>query len=105
MPLEHESDLVDLELLVGGRFAMLDTSDKTKRVQCFVTYEALRNRAAFDGNGQDWMRAWREHRSTIEALASANYDNGKFDGDGRVLVDTKDLTPASSAGFQGPPGS
>jgi hypothetical protein len=29
----------------------------------------------------------------IEALASANYDQGKFHAHGEVLVDTDELTP------------
>jgi hypothetical protein len=57
-----------------------------------VTYAALQDRAAFDGHDDDWMRAWREHRDTIEALASASYDESKFNAHGEVLVDTDELT-------------
>jgi hypothetical protein len=39
------------------------------------------------------MCAWREHRDTIEALASANYDQRRFNANGEVLVDTDELTP------------
>jgi hypothetical protein len=75
------------------RFPMLDDSDRTKRVICLVTYAALYDRATCDGNGDDWMRAWLEHRGAIEALASVNYDIGKFNESGEVVVETEDLTP------------
>jgi Protein of unknown function (DUF1488) len=69
MPLMRASDDCYPENLVGVRFPMLDDSDRTKRVICLVTYSALHDRATFDGNGDDWMRAWLEHRGAIEALA------------------------------------
>ncbi len=37
--------------------------------------------------------AWLEHRCAIEALASYNYDDGKFNESGEVVVETEDLTP------------
>ena len=92
MPLEHDGDVCDPENLVGVRFAMLDRR-RGERVQCLVTYEALKDRAAFDGNGTDWLRAWSEHRGTIETLASAHYENGNEGTDGRIVVKTQDLTP------------
>ena len=93
MPLVRASEDYDPENLVGVRFPMLDGSDRTKRVICLVTYAALHDRATLDGNGQDWMRAWLEHRSEIEVLASVNYDDGKFNESGEVIVETEDLTP------------
>jgi hypothetical protein len=75
------------------RFPLVDEPDRTKRVICLVTYAALPDRATFDGSGDDWMRAWLEHRGAIEALASYNYDNGKFNEAGEVLSETEDLTP------------
>jgi Protein of unknown function (DUF1488) len=71
------SDDCEPENLVGVRFPIV--SDRTKRVICLVTYAALHYRATFGGNGDDWMRAWLEHREAIEALASYYYDNVKFD--------------------------
>jgi hypothetical protein len=64
-------------------------------VICLVTYAALHDRATFDGNGDDWMRAWLEHRGAIEALASYHYDNGNLNESGEVVVvvETEDLTP------------
>jgi hypothetical protein len=93
MPLEHFSNTHEVERLVGVRFIMKDASDTTKRVTCLVTYAALHDRATFDGHGAHWMRAWYGHLSTIEALASANYDRGKLNGHGEVVVDTDELTP------------
>jgi hypothetical protein len=72
---------------------MNDESDPIKRVTCLVTYAALQNRAAFDGRGDHWMLAWHDHRSTIEALASVNYDQRKLNAHGEVVVDTGELTP------------
>jgi hypothetical protein len=37
--------------------------------------------------------AWLEHRGDIEAIASLNYDDGKFNEGGEVLIETEDLTP------------
>jgi hypothetical protein len=93
MPLVHFSDTHEARKFVGVRFIMNDASDPIKRVTCLVTYAALQDRAAFDGHGEHWMLAWREHQSTIEALASANYDQGKLNAHGEVVVDTDELTP------------
>jgi hypothetical protein len=92
MPLAHCSDVIEVKRLVGVRFLMKDGSDPAKKVTCLVTYAALQDRATFDGHGKHWMRAWYEHHDAIEALASANYDRGKFSAEGEVLVDTDELT-------------
>jgi hypothetical protein len=92
MPLVCCSDPYEVKRSVGVRFIMQDASDLSKRVTCLVTHAALQDRATFDGHGTHWMRAWNEHQSTIEALASANYDRGKLGAEGEVLVDTDDLT-------------
>ena len=93
MPLVHFSDLHEVENLVGVRFLMQDATVSARKVTCLVTYAALQDRATFDGHEDDWMRAWQEHRGTIEALASANHDRRKFNTHGEVLVDTDELTP------------
>ena len=93
MPLVRASEDYDPENLVGVRFPMVDVSDRTKRVICLVTYAALQDRATFDGNGDDWMRAWLEHREAIEALASYHYDHDMITASGEVVVETEDLTP------------
>jgi hypothetical protein len=91
IPLVHCPDPYEVKRN-GVRFIMKDASDLSKRVTCLVTHAALQDRATFDGHGKHWMRAWCEHHGTIEALASANYDRGKFGVEGEVLVDTDDLT-------------
>jgi hypothetical protein len=78
MPLVHYSDVHEVERFVGVRFIMKDATDSAKRVTCLVTYAALQDRAALDGHAKHWMSPWREHQSTIEALASDNYDKGKL---------------------------
>jgi hypothetical protein len=84
----------ELENFVGVTFAMLDAANGT-RVPCRVTYAALCDRAKMDGNGDDWRGAWRAHERAIETLASENYDAGKPLVNGRVVVDTLELTPLS----------
>ena len=49
-----------------------------------------------DGDGKNWIRAWENHMVAIESLASANYHAGKALVDGKVLVDTLELTPRKS---------
>jgi hypothetical protein len=94
MPLASASEDCDLENLVGVRFPLVDEADRTKRVICLVTYAALHDRATFDGNGDDWMRAWLEHRGAIEALTSYNSTTTMaFNEAGEVLIETEDLTP------------
>jgi Protein of unknown function (DUF1488) len=93
MPLVRASNVSDLEKSVGARFVMVDVNNRAKKVVCHVTYDALQDRATFDGYVDDWMRAWREHRKTIEKIASFNYDRGQFNANGEVIVDTGQLTP------------
>ena len=76
---------------------MLDEYNNTKLVVCLITHKALQDRAAADDNQQDWQRAWREHRSHIENLASVNCDDGRIEKDGRVIVQTRDLTPVGGS--------
>jgi hypothetical protein len=88
------SDVHEARKSVGVRFIMKDAlSDTLKQVTCLVTYAALQGRAALDGHGEHWMLAWHEHQNTIEALASVNYDQGKLNAHGEVVVDTNELTP------------
>jgi hypothetical protein len=93
MPLTRFPDVHEVENLVGVRFLMQDVFDPAKKVTCLVTIAAMEDRASFEGHDDDRMRAWREHRGTIEALASANYDQQRFNARGEVLVDEDELTP------------
>lgn len=94
MPLRRVDDICDLENLVGVTFAMIDEA-LNKRVTCRVTFEALCDRASFDGDDNNWMGAWKRHMGEIETYASANYDSGKPLVGGHVIVDTHVLTPLS----------
>ena len=91
MPLRRESEVCHAEDQVGVTFTMVDDAG-TNRVICLVTFQALCDRAAGDGNGSNWKQAWDNHMLTIEALASANYDAGKPLVHGKLLVDTNELT-------------
>ena len=95
MPLRRESELCHPENLVGVTFIMVDDAG-SNRVICRVTFEALCDRAAMDGDGKNWIRTWENHMVAIESLASANYDAGKALVDGRLLVDTLELTPLAA---------
>jgi hypothetical protein len=95
MTLRRESDQCHPENHVGVTFIMVDDAG-TNRVICRVTYKALCDRAAKDGNGTDWMRAWDNHMLAIERLAGANYAAGKPLVGGKLLVDTHELTPQAA---------
>lgn len=96
MPLRRESDLCHPENHVGVTFVMVDDAS-SNRVICRVTFEALCDRAAKDGHGTDWIKAWDDHMLAIESLASANFDAGKPLAGGKLLVDTRELTPLVGA--------
>jgi Protein of unknown function (DUF1488) len=60
----------------GVRFTMLD---KTKRVVCRVSLEALQDRAARDRTDQtDLGGIFETYRSRIESVASKRYDWGEL---------------------------
>ena len=92
MKLRRESDFCDREHHVGVTFVMVDDAD-AHRIICRVTYEALCERAAADGKGNDWRAAWNDHMLAIEALANANYAAGKPLVSGKLLVESRELTP------------
>ena len=92
MPLRRESDVCDPENHVGVTFVMVDDAD-AHRVICRVTHEALCDRAAADGKGNDWLAAWNDHMLAIEKLAGAHYAVGKPLVGGRLLVESHELTP------------
>jgi hypothetical protein len=92
MSLRRESDLCDPENHVGVTFVMVEDVD-AHRIICRVTYDALCDRAAADGKGNDWQGAWNDHMVAIEALAKANYAAGKPLVGGRLLVESHELTP------------
>jgi hypothetical protein len=96
MPLRRESDWCHPEEHVGVTFVMVDDAS-SNRVICRVTYDALCKRAAKDGHGENWLRAWDNHMLAIEALANANYRAGKPLAGGKLLVEALELTPLAAA--------
>ena len=69
---------------------MRDTEDRL--VDCRISNHALQQ---FDGSmnlsSEDQLRVFNEHRQAIEALASRNYDEGRFDENGKVLISVADV--------------
>ncbi|MCK1345712.1 MULTISPECIES: DUF1488 family protein [unclassified Bradyrhizobium] len=68
-------------------FAMFAGDD---RIDCRVDIAALRDRAAADGTSpSDVIETFKRHRSTIERIASEQYDTGAT----MPVVRTHQLTP------------
>ncbi|WP_018322055.1 DUF1488 family protein [Bradyrhizobium sp. WSM2793] len=67
-------------------FAMFNGDD---RIECRVALSALRDRAVADGiDPNDIAATFRRHRSTIEQIASRQFDAGKE----LPVVETEQLT-------------
>lgn len=78
---------ISLDGLSQMLFAMLDGD---RRVQCKVEAGALTDRAMADGADESDLHAtFQKHRTTIEAIASHNYDSGQDS----PTVSTYQLTP------------
>ena len=58
----------------------------------FVSHAALTDAAWATGQG-GMLEAFHENRSEIEDVASAKYDAGNIEIDGRVTVSSHDLNP------------
>jgi len=97
MPLKRLNEFAEIDNLIGVDFVMVDEAQGTQW-KCRATYETLCDRAAFDGEGRNWVRAWENHMGTIEALASTKYDAVGMPKDGSpLLIETLELTPLSNA--------
>ncbi|MFC7696607.1 DUF1488 family protein [Bradyrhizobium sp. GCM10028915] len=73
-------------------FAMFSGGD---RIACRVEWTALSERAAADGaDPNDIAGTFKRHRSTIEQIASDQYDGGKE----IPVVRTEQLVPAGGRG-------
>jgi Protein of unknown function (DUF1488) len=90
MPLKRLNDEAFAEELEGVSFGMIMT-DKGTTVQCFVSHAALTDKAR--ASGQGGMQAFHQYRSEVEDTASAKYDAGNIESDGRVTVSSHDLNP------------
>ncbi|WP_441232794.1 DUF1488 family protein [Bradyrhizobium sp. 1200_D9_N1_1] len=79
-------------------FAMFAGDD---RIDCRVDLAALRDRAAADGSSpNDVVETFKRHRSTIERIASEQYDTGAT----MPVVRTHQLTPRGSSARRSEPG-
>jgi hypothetical protein len=90
MPLTRLNDEAFAEQLEGVSFDMM--TDKGTTVQCFVSHAALTDKARASRQG-GMLEAFNEYRSEIEDVASAKYDAGNIEIDGRITVSSHDLNP------------
>jgi hypothetical protein len=90
MPLTRLNDEAFADQLEAVCFEMM--TDKGTTVQCFVSHAALTDKARASGQG-GVLEAFHKYRSEIEDTASAKYDAGDIEIDGRVTVSSHDLNP------------
>jgi Protein of unknown function (DUF1488) len=89
MPLTRSEETFACERFEGVYFWMCDDNID---VLCMITDEALRERAARDGEDENVERTFVRHRDRIEQIARANYAERALTGD-VLLVLTEQLTP------------
>jgi Protein of unknown function (DUF1488) len=90
MPLTRLKDEAFADQLEGISFGMM--TDKGTTVQCFVSHASLTHKARASGQG-GMLEAFHKYRSEVEDIASAKYDAGNIEIDGRVTVSSHDLNP------------
>ena len=61
--------------------------DKSNRIPCAVSKEALDDHF---GNGANALDTFRANRDTIEVIASKLISRGRFETDGSILITTSD---------------
>jgi hypothetical protein len=89
MPLTRLNDKAFAASLAGVAF---DMTDGSRTVNCMVTYPALQDK--FPGiTIAGCVEAFAASRYEIEAIASAKFDAGSLEHDGRMRVTTRDLNP------------
>jgi hypothetical protein len=90
MPLTRLNDEAFADQLEGVSFGMM--TDKGTTVQCFVSHATLTDKARASGQGA-MLEAFHKYRSEVEDIASAKYDAGNIEIDGRVTVSSHDINP------------
>lgn len=82
------------ELFDSGRRAVtFEAFDGDKAVLCQVSEEALRDKVDNTATSEEALiAAFQSRRFSIEAIAAVKYGHGLIDGDGRVTVQSLDLT-------------
>jgi hypothetical protein len=90
MPLTRLNDEAFADQVEGVCFGMM--TDKGATVQCFVSHATLTDKARPSGQGA-MLEAFHKYRSEVEDIASAKYDSGNIEIDGRITVSSHDLNP------------
>ena len=91
MPLTRLNDKAFAASLAGVTF---DMTDGSRTVNCMVTYVALQDK--FPGlTIAGCVEAFVANRDDIEAIASAKFDAGSLEHDGRLRVTAPDLNPST----------
>ena len=89
MPLTRLNDKAFAASLAGVAF---DMTDGSRTVNCIVMYPALQDK--FHGlTIVGCIEAFQATRDDIETIASAKFDAGNVERDGRIRVTTRDLNP------------
>jgi hypothetical protein len=89
MPLTRLNDKAFAASLAGVAF---DMTDGSRTVNCIVMYPALQDK--FQGlTFAGCIEAFQAVRVDIETIASAKFDAGNVEQDGRIRVTTRDLNP------------
>jgi hypothetical protein len=89
MPLVRLKENAFAASLAGVAFQMTDGS---RTVNCMITYPALQDKTPGLTIAR-CVEAFQVSRCEIESIASAKFDAGHLEQDGRVRVTTRDLNP------------
>ena len=77
----------------GRRAVTFEALDGLSSVLCQVSEDALRDKVDNAARTREaFITAFRSRRFSIEAIAAIKYGNGLLDSDGRVTVQSVDLT-------------
>ena len=77
----------------GRRAVTFEALDGVDSIVCQVSEEALRDKVDCKATSKEALiSAFKSRRFSIEAVAAIKYGNGLVDSDGRVTVQSVDLT-------------
>jgi hypothetical protein len=77
----------------GRRAVTFEALDGVDSIVCQVSEDALRDKVDSAARSKEaLLTAFQSRRFSIEAIAAIKYGNGLFDSDGRVTVQSADLT-------------
>jgi Protein of unknown function (DUF1488) len=89
MPLMRLNDNAFSAGLAGVTF---DMTDGNRTINCLVTYAALQDQT-LGLTIPGCIEVFQATRDDIETVASAKFDAGSLERDGRICVGTRDLNP------------